>query len=226
MDDQIARLLAHLEEAGLRRNTLVVITADHGESLTEHGYFFDHGNELYLPSARVPFILNGPGVPSRAEAVDGVARTVDIVPTLLELLGARPWPGLPGRSLVPRWTAGGGNAAAEALMEARFKPYPALTAGADVGPKLAARDDRFTVILRLATSRLEIYDRLDDPGENRDTAEALLATRQGEALLRRLEQKLRRLRAAAAAGETPEPRVFSPDLRQQLEMLLASGATP
>lgn len=224
VDDQIARLLEQLEDAGQRENTLVVITADHGESLTEHGYFFDHGNELYLPSARVPFILSGPGVPRRAEPVEGITRTVDILPTLLALLDRPAIPDLPGRSLVSHWQAGASIDRREALMEARFKPYRSLAAGVDVGPKLAVRDDRFTVILRLATARLELYDRLDDPDEHRDRAAALAATREGEPLLRRLEINLRRLLAAAAQGETPEPSVFDTDLRRQLEMLLASGA--
>ena len=111
-------------------------------------------------------------------------------------------------------------------MEARFKPYRALTPGADVGPKLAARDDRFTAILRLATSRLEVFDRLTDPEETHDLAPALAATREGAPLLRLLAQNLRSRLSAAASGAPSEPRVFAPDLRRQLEALLASGAVP
>ncbi|MFQ5718460.1 MAG: sulfatase [Acidobacteriota bacterium] len=217
VDDQVRRLLAKLDDTGDRPRTLVVITADHGESLTEHGYFFDHGNEIYQPSTHVPFILNGPGVASRPEGIDGVARTVDIMPTVLDLLGVAPASDAPGRSLRPRLTGAVPAEPPEAFTEARFKPYRALTPGADVGPKLAARDDRFTAILRLATSRLEIYDRLADPGETDDLSPALAAGAGGRDLLRRVDGNLRRLRDATTAGAVYTPRVFGQTEREFLQ---------
>lgn len=68
------------------RDTIVVVTADHGESLTEHGVLFDHGDDLYDPSMLVPLIIRAP------EARPGLrvkcqTPTVDIAPTLLDLAG-------------------------------------------------------------------------------------------------------------------------------------------
>lgn len=62
MDAEIGRLLDYVTENGLTSNTVVIVTADHGESLGEHDYYWDHGRFVYEPSMRVPFIIAGPGV--------------------------------------------------------------------------------------------------------------------------------------------------------------------
>lgn len=84
MDRQVARLLAKLEERGVLDNTLVVVIADHGESLGQHD-FWTHGL-LWREQLRVPLILAGPGVPAGLVLRDRV-RMVDVLPTLVELLG-------------------------------------------------------------------------------------------------------------------------------------------
>jgi len=60
MDAAIGDLLATLERAELAQNTVVVAVADHGEALGEHGYFYDHGRDVYEPSMRVPLIIKAP----------------------------------------------------------------------------------------------------------------------------------------------------------------------
>ncbi len=220
VDDQIQRLLEDLGGRGLLARTVVAVTSDHGESLTEHGYFFDHGNELYAPSLHVPLILAGPGIPATGAALDGVARLPDLFPTLLELLGQTAPSPLPSRSLVPA-LGGAPLPGADAFAEARFQPYRPLTPGADVGPKLAARDDRFSAILRLDGPRLELYDLAADPGEERD----LLAGRADAAAahLRTGLDAALRARLAATSAPQPAPPVFSPELRRLAEGLAAGG---
>ncbi len=99
-DANLGRLLASLEEHGLQDNTVVVFTSDHGELLGEHGVN-GHGPWVWEPLARVPLIIAGPGVqPGRHE--QGVARLIDLAPTLLDALGLpdrqpEPWQ---GRSLL------------------------------------------------------------------------------------------------------------------------------
>ncbi len=86
VDGQIGRLLAVLRHRGQLDETLVVLTADHGESLTEHGLLFDHGDDLMEPSLRVPLIFHWPG-----KVAPGVLRclgsNMDTAPTVLGLLG-------------------------------------------------------------------------------------------------------------------------------------------
>ena len=99
VDEEIGRLRRTLEEAGLGRETWVVLTADHGENLGEHGVFFDHQG-LYETTLAVPMIFwHGDRIePAQRQAL---TMTIDIMPTLLELTGIEAPPGLSGRSLVP-----------------------------------------------------------------------------------------------------------------------------
>jgi arylsulfatase A-like enzyme len=98
-DAQLGRLLSALDELKLD-DTLVVYTADHGESLGEHGYLFDHGEYLYEDQLRVPLILRHPDLP-RGRVVDEQVETVDILPTILDWLGLAAGPSIRGRSLLP-----------------------------------------------------------------------------------------------------------------------------
>ncbi len=88
---------------GLAAPTLVVLTADHGESLGEHGEA-THGLFAYEATLHVPLVLAGPGVRPGRDA--RLARHIDIVPTLLASVGAPPDPALPGRSLLAEPEAG------------------------------------------------------------------------------------------------------------------------
>ena len=89
MDSQIGRLLAALEAQGHSRDSLIVAVADHGESLGEHGEF-GHGTFIYEPVMRVPLVLTCRGVFVGRHVVDDVTATVvDVLPTVLELLGVQ-----------------------------------------------------------------------------------------------------------------------------------------
>lgn len=85
VDDQLKRLFGYLERVGLLRKSIVIITADHGESLGEHG-IFDH-NELYYGILRVPLIIKIPGVKGRR--MSAPVALIDVFPTLAHLTGAR-----------------------------------------------------------------------------------------------------------------------------------------
>ena len=87
-DAQLGRLLAVLKHKGQLDNALVVLTADHGESLTEHGLLFDHGDDLMAPSLRIPLIFNWPGEVSPAVSTC-LASNLDVTPTVLGLLGIK-----------------------------------------------------------------------------------------------------------------------------------------
>jgi arylsulfatase len=81
VDDQIARVVAAMEELGLTGNTALVITSDHGESLTEHGIYFEH-NGLYDQTLRVPLIIWAPGSGLQGR-IKGLVTHQDLLPTLL-----------------------------------------------------------------------------------------------------------------------------------------------
>jgi arylsulfatase A-like enzyme len=99
LDAEVGRLLRALTERGLSDATLVVFTADHGESLGERDYWFAHGERLGDPLVRVPLLLRVPGLPPRRRS--DVAGLVDLFPTLLHYLAGLPTdPEAPGRDLL------------------------------------------------------------------------------------------------------------------------------
>ena len=98
-DAQVGRILEGLKAAGRDRDTLVVAMADHGESLGDHDEV-THAILIYESTLHIPLILAGPGVPAGRVVPDRVA-SVDVLPTVLRLLGAKPPHELTGRDLVP-----------------------------------------------------------------------------------------------------------------------------
>jgi arylsulfatase A-like enzyme len=98
VDDQVGRVLAAIEELGLRDQTLVVITADHGEGLGEHGEE-THAFFVYDSTIRVPLVFWGAPLVPRGTRVATPVQLVDVAPTLLDLLGLPPLPEAQGVSL-------------------------------------------------------------------------------------------------------------------------------
>jgi arylsulfatase A-like enzyme len=86
-DDEVGKMMEHLEKTGLADNTMIMLYSDHGMEFFEHGTWGQGNSVLGDFSARVPFILSGAGVPAGVR-IDQVVRSVDILPTLLELLQA------------------------------------------------------------------------------------------------------------------------------------------
>ncbi len=103
-DRELGNVIAALGDRQLDDRTLVVFVGDHGEGLGEHGER-THGIFIYDATVHVPMLFAGPGVPV-ARRVDGLVRTVDIVPTLIELLRLRNPGTLDGASLRPLWRGG------------------------------------------------------------------------------------------------------------------------
>jgi arylsulfatase A-like enzyme/Tfp pilus assembly protein PilF len=99
VDAQIGALLSRLEESGVRDRTLVVYTSDHGEGLGEHGEQ-THSLLTYDATLRVPLILSAPSALPRGKVLGTQTSLVDVVPTVLALLGEEIPEGLDGRSLL------------------------------------------------------------------------------------------------------------------------------
>ncbi|MCI0434450.1 MAG: sulfatase-like hydrolase/transferase, partial [Gemmatimonadetes bacterium] len=100
LDDRLGHLLAELDRRGTLRNTVVIVTSDHGEQFGEHG-LMNHGNSLYMPVLHVPLVIV---FPDRVPAGLRIAQTVslrDIPATVIDLAGIRD--SLPGQSLALTW---------------------------------------------------------------------------------------------------------------------------
>jgi arylsulfatase A-like enzyme len=102
-DNQIGRLLDKLEEMGLAKSTVVVLTVDHGEEFLDHGGF-EHGHTLYDELVRVPLIFRVGEEIEPGQRISSVVGHVDLAPTLCEMVGIEPAPTFVGKSLVPHMT--------------------------------------------------------------------------------------------------------------------------
>ena len=104
IDSQIRRVLDALQARGVLGNTLVIVTADHGEAFGEHDVL-THGNSVYLPQLQVPLVIALPGRAVRDSVVQEPVTLRDLAATILESVGARA-EALPGQSLARFWESG------------------------------------------------------------------------------------------------------------------------
>ena len=118
VDDAAARILGALEREGLAGDTIVVVTADHGETLYDGGHGAGHGDHLFGDEGtHVPLVVYDPRIAQSAAAphVARIARDVDIAPTLYALTGVAPPGDLDGTSLMPELAATATAATATAV---------------------------------------------------------------------------------------------------------------
>jgi len=88
-DSQLKRLYEHLEESGLNKNSLWIVTSDHGEGLGNHRWR-GHGKHIYNEQVNIPLIFHFPSSPIQSQSINQVVEQVDILPTILDLVGADP----------------------------------------------------------------------------------------------------------------------------------------
>jgi arylsulfatase A-like enzyme/Tfp pilus assembly protein PilF len=216
-DELVGRLESALVANGLRDDTLLIVTSDHGEGLEEHREAV-HGYFVYETTIRVPLLVRGRGVVPGTR-IGAVARTVDVLPTTLELLGlAGATPKTSGRSLA---TALRGEPIDE---EPTFAESLTPLVHFGWSDLRAVRDGRWKYIL---APRPELYDLVEDPGERRNLIDR--EPQRARAYRSGIEQRLREeqallARAPAATAAIP------PDLLEKLGALgyvsTAGGAAP
>ena len=100
VDSEVGRLLDHLDQLGLARDTLVIVTSDHGEEFYEHGQKV-HRRQLFVESTRVPLLMRWPAALPAGERVDASVGLIDVAPTLLAAAGLRSPTPMEGRDLGP-----------------------------------------------------------------------------------------------------------------------------
>ena len=102
-DSELGRLLVWLDAH--HPDALVVLSGDHGESLGEHGVWFNHGDDLFDPCMHVPLVFRLAGAVQGGLRLPFPVELLDIAPTVYELLGVEMPDGVEGRSLAP-WLSG------------------------------------------------------------------------------------------------------------------------
>jgi arylsulfatase A-like enzyme len=171
-DRWLGALLDDLQRRGLLDNTLVIITADHGENVGGEKKFIGHGRKLYQSILQVPLILAGPGIPA-GKRIDDPVQLIDLAPTILSFLGLAPGKDMEGRNLLP------------ALLEdQRLDPVPLhfesyglmvldlpglKKIGADSPPVvIGMREGGRKIIYTFKNNSWELYDFKRDPGESQN----------------------------------------------------------
>lgn len=163
-DVQVGRVLDVLEALGIADKTIVVITADHGEMLYEHEYYFGHDIALYEECIMIPLIINHPGLGVTPKRLPGLVQSIDIFPTLLDFLGMENPDGTEGKTLGPLVMGAETRTTEYAFSETFPFPEKAMPRHAvrTEGLKLIWREDREESITK------HLYDLGADPGEMRD----------------------------------------------------------
>jgi len=180
--------------------TIVVVTADHGESLTEHGYYFDHGDNLYDPSLRVPLIVRYPPAAKAGVRVPCQVAGIDLAPTLLALVGVADPHTREGLSRVAE--LGGGTCREEAV-------YSSTVAGrlvADPPTDHSLRGQGRKLILHEGGG-VEMYELSTDPGETTNLAPSPVS------------DAMRKLLEGRVAGAPVEAPSLDPETERMLEAL-------
>jgi arylsulfatase A-like enzyme/Flp pilus assembly protein TadD len=162
MDESFGKLLGMLEARGLRDRTLVLVVGDHGEGLEQHGEL-THASFLYDTTIHVPLLLSVPGGRfAPGLRIKPQVRTIDILPTLLDLLGIETPRDVQGTSLLPLVRDPRREWRHEALVDSRFNELHYGWA-----PLRALRDGRYKYV---EAPTPELYDLQADPGETRNLA--------------------------------------------------------
>jgi len=205
-DSQLGRLLAYLDAHDLARRTIVVVMGDHGESLGEHGEG-THGFFVYQATMHVPLAIRAPYDAMAGRRVADTVRSIDILPTALELLGVTPADRLEGTSVVPLMTGAKRELGLAAYSEA---VYPRFHFGWSDLRAITAGRYKF-----VAAPRPELYDLQQDPKETKN----IYAERR--ALGDRLDQELTALeRRMSASATAPKAAVeVDPEARERLAAL-------
>ncbi len=191
MDAEIGRLLERIRQLGLENKVQIAFIADHGEEFVEHGRMF-HGQTVYGELADVPLILYRPGTIPAGVKIRQTVRSIDLMPTLLDLSGLTIPNRAQGQSLVPLMAAArdaqrtGANAESEdaAARSWGWKPEPAVTEKAkcvDSGGPPPRDTESYGIVsgewklvhnVRRASSapEFELYRHLGDPLDKSDVA--------------------------------------------------------
>lgn len=205
-DAQVGRVFDYLDARGLADNTIVIVTADHGEGLGEHGEE-THGFFVYESAMRVPLIIRAPGRGLTPRRVAQPVRSVDIMPTVLDLIGAPAPQSVAGVSLVPLMSGEARELALDGYGEAM---YPLHHYGWSELTTL--RSDRYKLI---DAPRPELYDLERDPHEQSNLFEERRSV--ADAMLRQLRDRKREMEAAAP--EAPANEDVDPETRARLAAL-------
>ena len=188
VDFQLGKLFDILKKQKRWENTLLIITSDHGDSLTEHDIFFDH-HGLYEETTHVPLILHYPELFTAGKRINSFVQHIDLVPTISDLIGSKyQQEEFDGQSLVPLIHNKIDRIRDHVFIEESY-----------VQKKSALRTNKYKYITayendgwcnycqKVHVGKEELYDLKNDPGENHDIAQ------QQKSIAKQMNNQLQRI---------------------------------
>jgi arylsulfatase len=154
-DWAVGELVKRLRDAGVLESTLLIVTADHGEAFGEHGYVW-HERGVYEELVHIPLLVRFPRAAKVGE-VNALTQTVDVLPTVFDLVGKRYPETVQGKSLVP--VLAGQEEQAHTYVYARSSGKP---------PSYLVRDREWALMLWGNGKWRALYDLRADPGQRRN----------------------------------------------------------
>jgi len=192
LDRELGHLIGELDRQGSLQNTILIVTADHGEQFGEHG-LLEHANSLYMPLLHVPLFIVYPGFVPSGQRVHDFVSLRDLAATVMDLARVRQPSGFPGRSLAEFWKAGGTSEPATRMLLSEADQvsgdypdwYPARK-----GPMKSLLFNSMHYIKNGGNGREELYDLSATMEESDD-----LSARRPDLLLQYREYLNRQLRS-------------------------------
>jgi choline-sulfatase len=160
MDEAFGDLLRGLVELGIADELLLIFTSDHGEELGERDRMGWHSHALFDEQLRVPLLVSFPGRRFAGARVRWQVRGIDLLPTVLDVLGAPSPPAAEGASLLPLLRG----------EERSHRPAVSQRDVAQIPAPVSLRTGAWKYYARTQRRQVLLYDLADDPGETRDRA--------------------------------------------------------
>lgn len=168
LDAELQRLTKDLDRRGILENTLLIVTADHGEQFGEHGVF-SHGNSLYRPVVHVPLLIAWPSRITQGRRIKTPVSLKDLPATILDLVGLSAGDPLPGRSFRP--AADAASVGQQEPLFTMLTPVPSsnrFVKTPSASGTMFACLDQGIYLIREADGTLHAFDFVADAREARD----------------------------------------------------------
>jgi len=221
MDREIGRVLAALEESDALDDTIVIFTADHGETFWDHDAYFSHGHEVYDSSAHIPLVVRAPGYIEEGRRSPLRLLNIDVAPTILGLVNIGVPADFQGEDLSGVFFDDDARRADGAL----FAEASAVAVNVPLEELRKHRPNLFNAKCIVEgpwkyiwtphrANREELYNLADDPGEKTNLAGAAEHAERIDAMRQRLEAWAYDQSAWTGTSET-----IPPDVMKKLEAL-------